>query len=151
MLSLEFRKPRLQQFGSGKNKIKILPGEKVFIDEKIVSKLFDPKSGDPTIEHYRASGDLVIFDETRREWMPDGAEPSEKGFGGVAREPEEQAEVEQIDPGQKMGGGVPGGSAKECKDRVAECTEEAQLRAWLAGESRGGVKKAIEKRLEELA
>lgn len=164
MISLEFDAPRIQEFGGPKNHpqhLRLLPGEKVFIEEARLLKVFEV---DKTAEYYRKEGVLICRNADGSEWLPGGAKPaargSERNVSDIAPtpapgadpkpvEPEEEPSKEPIKP-TMLGGGVPGGSAKASKEEVQKCDNEDTLSGWLEHEKRSSVRKAIEDRLAEL-
>lgn len=164
MISLEFDAPRIQEFGGPANHpqhLRIFPNEKIFIEEDRLLKVFEV---DKTIEHYRANGTLICRNADGSEWTPKGAKPAARGSDRVSTDiaptpapgadpkPVEAAEEPSKEPIKPtmLGGGVPGGSAKDSKEEVAKCDNAETLAGWLEHEKRSSVRKAIEERIAQL-
>lgn len=178
LLKLDFKPARIQDFGdpTGKRglRIRCTPAEETVVEESDVLKLFKPvdQGGCPLIRHYRESGELLITEvESRREWMPEGAEAAPKGSDvvstsgpapqpvGAPKPPTPPVDddavtetAEKIDPEQhRLGGGVPGQGVREAVKNVRACEDAAQLEKWLKVETRTSVVDAIGARQRKLA
>lgn len=171
-LFLSFKHARIQDFGGGPKSlyhVRCIPTKKTEVPESTIKQLFKPaeQGGDPMIEHYRSTGELLIQNQDGTVWAPDGAQVAPLGFDvestsiapqsiskpddrPVADDASLNETAEAIEPVKAPGGGVPGQGVRDGRKEISKCNDLETLKAWREREERSSLQEQLDKKIAKL-